>query len=81
FIDESKELELFADNNFYDPYRVSLADLREIWYIRARITPFLPSPQNIQRYVQEEMIGLKETIQQQGKMINRLSAAVDRIGR
>ena len=78
-IGESKELELIADNSFYEPYRVSLSDLREIWYVRARITPFLPSPQNIQRYVQEEMSGLKETIAQQGKMISRLSAAVDRI--
>jgi hypothetical protein len=36
FISENKELELFADNNFYEPYRVSLSDLREIWYVRAR---------------------------------------------
>jgi hypothetical protein len=54
--------------------------LREIWYVRARITPFLPSPQNIQRYVHDEMLGLKETIDKQGKMINRLSAAIDRLG-
>ncbi|MFK8162150.1 MAG: helix-turn-helix transcriptional regulator [Lewinella sp.] len=79
-IEESKELELLADNHFYEPYRVSLADLREIWYVRARITPFLPSPQNIQRYVHDEMLGLKDTIANQGKMINRLSAAIDRLG-
>jgi hypothetical protein len=81
FISENKELELFADNNFYEPYRVSLSDLREIWYVRARITPFLPSPQNIQRYVQDEMKELKETIAAQTKLINRLSAAVDRLGK
>ena len=81
FIGESKELELMADNNFYEPYRVSMSDLREIWYVRARITPFLPSPQNIQRYVHDEMVSLKETIGQQGKMINRLSAAIDRLGK
>lgn len=79
-IDESKELALVPDNTFYQPYRVSLADLREIWYVRARITPFLPSPQNIQRYVHDEMKGLKETIDKQSKMINRLSAAIDRLG-
>jgi len=70
-IEESKELELLPDNSFYDSYRVSMADLREIWYVRARITPFLPSPQN----------RLKETIDKQGKMINRLSAAIDRLGK
>jgi hypothetical protein len=80
-IEESKELELVADNNFYESYRVSMSDLREIWYVRARITPFLPSPQNIQRYVHDEMLGLKDTIANQGKMINRLSAAIDRLAK
>lgn len=66
---ESKELELSSDNSFYETYRVSLSDLREIWYVRARITPFLPSPKNIQRYVQEEMAELKATIRELSKSV------------
>ena len=80
YIDESKELELFADNNYYEPYRVTLSELREIWYVRARITPFLPSPQNIKRYVSEEMGQLKETINKQGRMIEKLTEAVGKLG-
>ncbi|WP_116105685.1 helix-turn-helix transcriptional regulator [Lewinella sp. IMCC34191] len=79
FLDESKELEVVSDNSFYDSYRIPLSDLREIWYVRARITPFLPSPQNIQRYVHDEMKELKATIAQQGKLINRLGASVDKV--
>ena len=79
-INESKELELLPENNFYEPRRVSLAELREIWYVRARITPFLPSPQNIQRYVHEEMASLKETISQQSQTLKKLGLAIDKLG-
>ncbi|NJC24871.1 S24 family peptidase [Neolewinella antarctica] len=79
-IGESKELELLPENKFYESRRVTQAELREIWYVRARITPFLPSPQNIQRYVHDEMMQLKETIAQQGQLIGKLTTAVDRLG-
>lgn len=79
-ISETKELELTPENNFYESTRVSMSELREIWYVRARITPFLPSPQNIQRYVHDEMAGLKDTINRQGQMISQLTQAVDRLG-
>ncbi len=79
-INDSKELELLPENTFYDPRRIGLAELREIWYVRARITPFLPSPQNIQRYVHNEMSELKETITKQGQLIGKLTTAVDKLG-
>lgn len=76
---EGKEVELFSDNTFYDPYRVPLGDLREIWYVRARITPFLPSPQNIRRYIHDEVSELRQTINQQSKMLNQLSESMRRL--
>ena len=79
YLADSKELEVVSDNSFYDTYRIPLSDLREIWYVRARITPFLPSPQNIQRYVHDEMSELKATIAQQGKLINKLGVSVEKV--
>ncbi|WP_420460451.1 S24 family peptidase [Neolewinella sp.] len=79
YLADSKELEVISDNSFYDTYRIPLSDLREIWYVRARITPFLPSPQNIQRYVHDEMSELKATIAQQGKLISRLGVSVEKV--
>lgn len=76
---ESKELELISDNSVYDTYRVPLSDLREIWYVRARITPFLPSPQSINSMLHQEMSELKATLAQQAKVINRLGANVERV--
>lgn len=79
FLKESKEIELVSDNNFYEPYRVPMKDLREMWYVRARITPFLPSPQNIQRYVHDEIAELKATINQQSKMITQLGLTMEKV--
>ncbi|MBB4077850.1 phage repressor protein C with HTH and peptisase S24 domain [Lewinella aquimaris] len=77
-IADAKTLEVISDNSFYETYHIPLSDLREIWYVRARITPFLPSPQNIQRYVHDEMSELKATIAQQGKLISRLGVSVEK---
>lgn len=79
YLRESKEIELNSDNNFYEPYRVPLSDLREIWYVRARITPFLPSPKNIQRYIHDEVAELKATINQQSKTLAQMSETLERI--
>ncbi len=75
---DKKELELISDNSFYHTYKVSLADIREIWYIRAKISPFLPSPQNVQRYLLEEIQALKQTIFQQNQLIRGLSEVIEK---
>ncbi len=77
-IKDGQHLELHSDNSYYEPYVINLGDIREIWYVRAKISPFLPSPQNIKRYLQEEMNGLKHTIREQGTVIQKLNDAVSR---
>ncbi len=78
-IKEEKKLELISDNNFYEPYRISISDIREIWYVRLRLSPFLPSPQNIKNYLLEEIRELRKTIKQQTHLINELSKTVEKL--
>lgn len=75
---EEKQLELLSDNNFYEDYRLNLGDIREVWYVRAKLSPFLPSPQNIKNYLHEEIRLLKQTIQEQSRMIGNLSKTMER---
>lgn len=77
-IREDRQLELISDNNFYEPYRVNLGDIREIWYVRLRMSPFLPSPQNIKNYLLDEIRELRQTIKQQTHLINELSKTVEK---
>ncbi len=74
-----KQLELISDNSFYEPYRVNVGDVREVWYVRAKISPFLPSPQNIKHYLHDEVRELKQTISKQSQLIDSLNKTVERL--
>lgn len=74
---EDKELVLLSDNSFYEPYRVSVSDIREIWYVRAKISPFLPSPQNIRNMMRDEIRELHKTIINQTESFQDLADKVN----
>lgn len=78
FLKAEKQLELISDNTFYEPFRMELGDIREIWYVRAKLSPFLPSPQNIKNYLHVEIQELQNTIQHQSKLIENLSKVIEK---
>ncbi len=81
FMKEEKALELASDNDFYEPYKIPIEDVREIWYVRAKISPFLPSPNNIQNIVRAEVKELKQTIVNQGKLMENLNNTIEKFTR
>ena len=76
---QEKYLELISDNGFYEPYRVNIGDIREIWYVRAKVSPFLPSPQNIKNYLRDEVRELKQTINNQSRLIDNLNVTIEKL--
>ncbi len=72
-----KQLQLHSDNDFYQAYAVTMGDLRELWYVRAKISPFLPSPQNVHQYVRSEVNELKQTVRRQNDLIRQLQSTID----
>jgi len=72
-----KQLGLVSDNTFYEPFRADLGDVREIWYVRAKLSPFLPSPQNIKNLLHKEMQELQATVQNQSQLIEGLRQTVE----
>lgn len=79
FLRDEKQLEVISDNTFYETSRINLGDIREIWYVRAKISPFLPSPQNIRNYLLDEIRELKQIIAAQGNLLSNLNASVEKI--
>ena len=69
---EEKTFLLHSDNEFYEPYPIPVEDVREVWYVRAKLSPFLPSPNNIQNIVRAEVKELKQTILNQGRLVENL---------
>lgn len=78
-IKENKTLDLISDNTYYDKYSIRFSDIREIWYVRARISPFLPSPQNVKNLVREEVHELRKSMHQQSRMIENLNATIQQL--
>ncbi len=78
-IRDKKQLVMVSDNNFYEPYPVNINDVREMWYVRAKISPFLPSPTNIQNILQEEMRSLQNVVNNQTKLINQLNLTIEKL--
>lgn len=76
---EEKQLELHSDNSFYEPYRAGLGEIREIWYVRAKISPFLPSPQNISNILRDEMQELRKQLGNQNRMIELLNETMSKL--
>lgn len=79
YLKQEKQLELHADNSFYEPYRIGLGEIREIWYVRAKISPFLPSPQNISNMLREEMQELHKQLGNQSRMIELLNETMTKL--
>ncbi len=78
-VKERKQLELHSDNSFYEPYNVNIGDVREIWYVRAKVSPFLPSPQNISNLLRDEVRQLQTVIEEQSRMIQNLNTMIERL--
>jgi hypothetical protein len=72
-------LELHSDNEFYHPFNVPIGDVREIWYVRAKISPFLPAPANIQQKLRSEVQELTSLIQQQSNLIENLQGTIEKL--
>ena len=75
----NKLIEVHSDNRFYEPYTIPLSMIREIWYVRAKISPFLPSPNRIQHLFYDDMNGLKSTISEQSRLIENLNQTIQKL--
>ena len=78
-VKSSKMIELRSDNNHYESYQVPLSIVREMWYVRAKISPFLPSPNRINTLLFEEINSLKETLREQSRNMGNLSETIGRL--
>jgi hypothetical protein len=78
-IREKRQIHLLSDNQFYEPYWVDTADIKEIWYVRSKISPFLAAPTTIQAKMQDDIRHLQKKIQQQSEQMSELTASLKQL--
>jgi len=74
---DQKALTLISDNRFYEPKTLGVGDIREIWYVRAKISPFLPSISKNGTAKLEELQDLKDVLQNQQDLIQEINSNVN----
>lgn len=70
---ETLVLEAVADNPLYSTLYLKAENITQIWYVRLRISPFLPSPSRVERLFLDEVQQLKQVISSQTTKIDTLS--------
>ena len=78
-IKDAKVIELFSDNNFFQPYPVNISDVLELWYVKVKISPFMPSPSNMRNGLHEEVDNLKATLGEQSMLIKNLNQTIEKL--
>jgi phage repressor protein C with HTH and peptisase S24 domain len=76
---DRKVMTLISDNSYYKPFDVPIEDIHEIWNVEVKISPYLPSPNNIRNAFHEEMDSMKRIIDQQSKSILALNSTVEKL--
>lgn len=72
-------LQLVLDNTFYESQELAFKDIMEIWYVRVRLSPFLPAPSNLENRMLEQLQDLKEQTRLQSKLIQSLTTTIEKL--
>jgi len=78
-IKSQNEILIKSDNTFYDAYAMPVSELKEVWQVTYKISPFMPSPSNIRNALHKEVDILRTTINEQSKMIQSLNSTIEKL--
>lgn len=76
---KDKQLTILSDNKFYKDRQISVSDIREIWYLRSKICPFLPSAKKQFQDGSAEMSEIKTTIERQTEVLEAMQKSIQQL--
>ncbi|HKK77905.1 MAG TPA: S24 family peptidase [Saprospiraceae bacterium] len=76
---DDKYLLLISDNKFYEERKIGTGEIREIWYLRSKISPFLPSLTKSLQSGSAEVSEIKAGIEQQLSMMQRVQEDIQKL--
>lgn len=78
-IRDRRTIELVSDNSYYEPFEIPVEEIREVWHVQVKISPYLHSPNNLRNAFHEEMDEMKTTIEHQSKSIQMLNQTLEKL--
>jgi hypothetical protein len=76
---DGQSVQLISDNDYYEPYLVPVQEIKQIWYVEIKISPFMPSPNNMRQSFHNEMDEMRRTIVKQADAIVSLNQTMEKM--
>ena len=78
-IKTNQTIELISDNSYYPSQFIHVNDIKEIWHVEVKISPYLPSPKNLRNGFHEEMDAMKQVMESQAVAIKSLNTTIEKL--
>ncbi|MEL7124260.1 MAG: peptidase S24, partial [Bacteroidota bacterium] len=78
-VKREKTIVLISDNEYFKSIKLKTKEVKEIWYVRSKISPFLHSPKFVQEAVKNELETLRKHVQKQSLQIDQLHFKINQI--
>ena len=78
-ISEDETISLFSDNKYYESSKLTINEIKEIWYVSTKISPFMPSPNHQRNALHLDIDNMKDTITQQSNVIKTLNSTIEKL--
>lgn len=72
------KIELSSDNKFFDSFSLSIHEIKEVWRVSTKISPFMASPSNQRNAFNLDIDSMKSTIDQQNEVIKTLNSTLEK---
>ncbi len=72
-------IECHSDNDFFDPIRIEQKDIKEMWEVKTKVSPFLQSKKNLRSGIHDQIDIMKETINEQSGSIKSLNMTIQKL--
>lgn len=70
-------IELFSDNDYYEPFILNIEEIVEIWTVRLKISTYMPTPEGTKNPLNKEFGILRTTIDNQTELIQSLNGTIN----
>jgi len=71
-LNRHRHLLLVSDNEEFKPYRLNVNDIREMWYVKTRISTFDHSQKDNNSALQDQMVNMQSAFLEQKQMLKML---------
>ncbi|MEZ4912241.1 MAG: S24 family peptidase [Saprospiraceae bacterium] len=76
---DKQSIELVSDNSYYAPQFLQITEIKEIWTVEVKISPYLPSPKNMRNGFYDEMESMRQVMESQASAIKTLNLTIEKL--